>query len=76
MKVRELISRLEDFDEDAEVMLVTQENWPFENALIGAVERNDYDNGEDLDDGAKMNDVLLVEGTQLRYGSKEPWEYV
>ena len=76
MKVHELIELLEGFDEEAEVMLVTQQNWPFENDLLGAVERSTYDDGEDLDDGARMNDVLLVEGYQLRYGSKEPWEYV
>src|SRR5690606_27099311 len=35
MKVRDLIEILEDQDPDAEVLVMSQENWPFENAIAG-----------------------------------------
>ena len=41
MKVSELIELLEDQDPDAEVLLMTQENWPFENAIEGVAVREE-----------------------------------
>ena len=39
MKVSELIELLQDQDPDAEVMIMSQENWPFENAVAGVAVR-------------------------------------
>ena len=85
MTIDELIARLEDYrDEiggDAEVRLMTQQNWPFENSIYGlasGAEINDYD--EDDEDGGDDDDVaedavlFIVEGQQLGYGTKRAWE--
>jgi len=84
MKVSELIELLGDQDPDAEVMIMSQENWPFENAVAGVAVREEFvDDEEDCDEdereepryekGTAPNDVFLVEGRQLRYGSKAAW---
>jgi hypothetical protein len=83
MTLNELIERLEEYrDElggDAEVRLMTQQNWPFENAITGLVsgaEINDTEDDEEGDDDDVEADavVYIVEGTQLCYGSKRAWE--
>ena len=87
MKVRNLIEILEDQDPEAEVLIMSQENWPFENAIAGVAMREDFvDDDEEDDDeddeagterryekGTAPNDVFIVEGQQLRYGSKAAW---
>jgi hypothetical protein len=62
-----------------------QQNWPFELSLAGVTTREemlradrDEDDGDDdeeprLERGTAKNDVFLVEGEQLRYGSKTAW---
>ena len=80
MTIDELIERLEDYrDElggDAEVRLMTQQNWPFENTVAGLAsgqEINERDDGDDEDvDDDRV--VFIVEGQQLGYGSKLAWE--
>jgi len=85
MTIDELIARLEDYrDEiggDAEVRLMTQQNWPFENSIYGlasGAEINDYDeddeDGCDDDDAAEDAVLFIVEGQQLGYGTKRAWE--
>ena len=59
MKVRELIEVLEEFDGNAEVMLATQPNWPFECHICGIVDVEDE------------NKVLIGEGNQIGYLSGE-----
>ena len=84
MKVKELIDILGEQDPDAEVLIMSQQNWPFENAVAGVAVREEFvDDDEDCDDeereeprydkGTAPNDVFLVEGQQLRYGSKAAW---
>jgi hypothetical protein len=88
MKVSELIELLEEQDPDAEVLVMMQENWPFECALAGVTtreemlradrEERDEDDEDDeeprLERGTAKSDVFLVEGQQLRYGSKTAWQ--
>jgi len=88
MKVSELIELLEEQDPDAEVLVMMQENWPFECALAGVTTREemlradredrDEDDEDDeeprLESGTAKSDVFLVEGQQLRYGSKTAWQ--
>jgi hypothetical protein len=85
MTINDLIERLEEYrDEiggDAEVRLMTQQNWPFENSIYGlasGVEINDesYDDGDPDDDGDVEEDAILyiVEGGQLGYGTKRAWD--
>ena len=80
MTLNELIERLEEYrdlhGEDCEVRLMTQQNWPFENAITGLVsgaEINDTDD-EDAEDVETDAVVYIVEGTQLKYGSKRAWD--
>jgi hypothetical protein len=73
MKVKELIQALESYEPDAEVLMATQPSWPFENRVFGVVSREEMSpDAPPPHDGANT-DVLLLEGTQLRYGSKAAW---
>lgn len=86
MKVSELIELLEEQDPDAEVLVMMQKNWPFECSLAGVTTRDemlraderDQDDGEQveprIESGTAKSDVFLVEGEQLRYGSKTAWD--
>ncbi len=83
MNLDKLIEILNDYrDElggDAEVRLMTQQNWPFENRICGVTsgeEMNDAadDETEDDDDVAEDATVYIVEGGQICYGSKRAWE--
>jgi hypothetical protein len=82
LTIDELIENLENYrDEiggDAEVRLMTQQNWPFENSVHGlasGAEINASDEDED-DDGDVASDQILyiVEGQQLCYGTKRAWD--
>ena len=82
MKVRDLMELLARQDPDAEVCTVTQPSWPIEYALAGvAVRRDLFD--EDVEpgterypDGTCASDVILVEGSWLRYGHGTAWKAV
>lgn len=81
----ELIEALEElrseFGDDAEVRLMTQQNWPFENSIcrittgadINASREDEEDSDEDDDDVEGDNVIYIVEGQQLCYGSKAAW---
>ena len=89
MKVSELIELLEEQDPNAEVLVMSQPNWPFELSLAGVTtreemlraDRDEDGDGDDDDDdeeprlerGTAKSDVFLVEGEQLRCGSKTAW---
>jgi hypothetical protein len=82
MKVKELIAILEEMDADAEVLIMSQQNWPFEYATYGVTVRSEMEGGDEEDEdgepaprvnGCQSNDVFIVEGAQLRYGSKDAW---
>lgn len=79
MTINDLIERLEEYrDEmggDCEVRLMTQQNWPFENAIAGLASGTEINDSDDDDDACVEEDAVLyiVEGTQLGYGSKTAW---
>lgn len=77
--LRQLIDALEEtalaYGDDAEVRLMTQAEYPFENELFGITTGAEI-NGRVDDDEQDVDDdhaVYLVEGSQLRYGSKRAW---
>jgi hypothetical protein len=72
MKVKRLIELLELHDPEAEVVLATQPNYPFEHSIMGVAVREDFD--ESGDESKSPNDVVLCEGQQLRYGIKDAWD--
>lgn len=81
MKVKELIEVLKDLKPNAQVLIASQPNWPFEIELSGVVTRAECDapaedgreESKHSDAGLSPSDVFLVEGQQLRYGSKTPF---
>jgi hypothetical protein len=85
MTLDNLIEILNDYREelggDAEVRLMTQQNWPFENRICGVTsgrEMNDSTNEEmdedEAEDVAEDTTLYIVEGGQICYGSKRAWE--
>ncbi|XZE35807.1 hypothetical protein SH501x_001350 [Pirellulaceae bacterium SH501] len=85
MNLDTLIEILNDYSEelggDAEVRLMTQKNWPFENRVCGVTsgrEMNDATDEEmdedEAEDVAEDTTVYIVEGGQICYGSKRAWE--
>ena len=85
MTIDELISRLEEYRDElggeAEVRLMTQESWPFENEIRGlasGAEINTDDDPEFNEDSDEHNAedavVFIVDGGQRCYGSKRAWE--
>ncbi len=82
MTVRELIEMLEGMDENAQVRCMVQPTYPFEHSLRGVAPRSDFSDMDEEDDehtseeDGKSNDVFLVVGEQLCYGTKRAWEAV
>lgn len=82
--INELIERLEEYrDEiggDADVRLMTQQNWPFENTIYGLASGAEINGENDEDDPDDEGDVdedailYIVEGSQLGYGTKRAWD--
>lgn len=84
MKVKELIEILQDLEPDAQVLIMSQQSWPFENSVCGVAVREEFNDDDEEDEGdepeersyergTSANDVFIVEGQQLRYGSKAAW---
>ncbi|MCA3016100.1 MAG: hypothetical protein INH41_27265 [Myxococcaceae bacterium] len=77
MKVKELIAVLKELEPNAQVLIASQPNWPFEIELSGVVTRAECDEPDEEGKASTSDlpptDVFLVEGQQLRYGSKTPF---
>jgi hypothetical protein len=86
MKVHELIAILQELEPDADVYIMSQPNYPFEHAVRGVSVREDFsecEQGETKEAAGDRwtaraselpgNDVFILEGEQLRYGSREAW---
>lgn len=89
MKVHELIEILEEMDADAKVFIVVGANWPFEHYVHGVAARRDVNPGDDEHEEEAppppdrwsasaselpRNEVLIVAGSQARYGDPGAWE--
>ena len=88
MKVRDLIELLAAHDPNADVYLMSQQQWPFECGIRGVAARADFTKSDDgyegFDGGAErwssdeqglpMSDVFIVQGGQKRYGNKDAWD--
>lgn len=89
MTLNELIERLKQYRKeiggDAKVLLMTQQNWPFENSIYGlasaaeiqqaAMEESEYDDEEEFADDTEADpNLYIVEGGQLGYGTKTAWD--
>lgn len=79
MTVNELIERLQEFNGDAEVHLMTQPNWPFDNLVAGVCSQEEMnaDEGDTADvDPEAATVVFIVEGGQIAYGNARAWQVV
>lgn len=75
MKVADLIEELEGMDPEAEVMIVVQPSYPFECTIDRVVTRYDANCELDEEDEYGHNtDVLILQGDQVRYGSRKMFE--
>ena len=79
MTIDELIQRLEEYRDDlggdAEVRLMTQQNWPFENEIVGLASGEEINEPDDDDEDVDEDSVVfIVEGKQRCYGSTRAWE--
>lgn len=80
MTVGELISILESLDEDTEVRLIQQPNWPFEYSIAGVTTKRRAQQVEDEESCREdvpydePDVVFIVEGQQLCYGSRAPFD--
>jgi hypothetical protein len=74
MKVCDLIELLEDMDPNADVLAMVQPRYPFEHRVEGAVQRGELLDSADESMDLDANDVFIVVGDQLRYGTKRAWE--
>jgi hypothetical protein len=88
MTIDELLEYVEHYrDEiggDAEVRLMTQQNWPMEYTICGLASQDEMD--EQIEDDGEEEEVpeetegdaepvlFIVEGRQLGYGSKRAWD--
>ena len=82
MTVSELINILKNQDPNAQIFVMSQPGWPQEYGVTGVAVRKaiiEEDYGDDdsrYENGTAANDVFIVEGTQLRRGSKAAWSVV
>ena len=67
MKVKDLIEILDGMNPEAEVRIMSQKNWPFENSIYGVFARGEFE------DAGNDEDVFIVEGEQLTYGNSAAW---
>ena len=69
MTIGELIRVLQVLDEDIEIRMACQPNWPFEYSIAGVTTKSRYWAEEDPPDIA-----FIVEGEQLQYGDKQTFD--
>lgn len=78
MTIAELIEILQEcqteLGDNAEVRLMTQYNWPFENSLLGVALSTELREEDDDEESDEEPVLYLVEGSQLGYGTKRAWE--
>ena len=83
MTVGQLKDLLEGYEDDMEVRIASQPNWPFEYGIRGVVSRSEVDEedpdeeeDEERDPSAPEDCLFIVEGRQLCYGNKNIWNCV
>jgi hypothetical protein len=78
VKVLQLIDLLSEYQENAEVRLVTQPHWPLEHGLDGIVSKSEIDAHEADDDEdtpePEIDVVYLLEGSPHGYGRRAAWD--
>jgi len=70
--VRELIAKLESMNPGARVLIAAYPEWPSEIEIAGVVERKHIEES-DRDVHWEPDDVLLLEGDKVGFGSRFAW---
>lgn len=70
MRIRELVELLSQYDEESEVRLMTQKNWPFECSVQGVCSQQELV----PESKGEREVVFVVEGATIAYGNKNAWE--
>jgi hypothetical protein len=84
MTKAELVEMLDSYEDDQEVRLMTQQNWPFEYSISSVVASDEItESDEDDEPDASYQSpepprngkpiVYLVEGRQVCYGTTSAW---
>lgn len=74
MTVEDLIEILSTLDPQAEVRIMSQRSWPFENALEGVAPGEDTWDEDEAPQGVEKDGVVyLVQGEQIGYGTQAAW---
>jgi hypothetical protein len=71
VKVKDLLAILSTLNPDSDIVLGTQQNYPMEATLYGVAVHSDFADVDEDDDAPP--DVVLLEGSHLRYGSRDAW---
>jgi hypothetical protein len=79
MTVQDLIELLQEYNPDARVVLAYQSHYPLEHELRGLTTRHelveaDADDDADSHEDDDLDDVILVDGEFLGYGSRAAWK--
>lgn len=79
--VRQLIEMLEEqaavHGDSTEVRLMTQQSWPFENAIAGVTATSQFPRSEDDEpEDDTTTTIFVVEGRQIGYGTKAAWDCI
>lgn len=72
MTVGDMLTLLEEYDEDTEVMIAEQPHYPLVSTIKGVVEIDDSDDEDAIEDRGKV--VYILEGQNEGYGCKEWWD--
>lgn len=68
MRIKDLLERLEQYDPEAEVRLLTQPQWPMEARIAGVASATEISSEDE------RPVVFLTEGDALCYGNKNAWK--
>ena len=80
MTVGQLKEILEGFEDDTEIRLMIQENYPLESMIAGVTTDDEIavaeaeENGEEREHTNEPKVLYILEGRQIGYGKKIAWE--
>jgi len=73
MTVGELKAILEDLEDDVEVVMQYQPNYPLKSEIAGATLKSEVEGEKPEFD--EVDVLYLVEGEQIGYGNKAAWNF-
>jgi hypothetical protein len=74
MTVAELIARLNEYPEDAKVVIIEQPNYPLEASIVGLVSDAEINQDEDSEYDEEAKNVYICAGSTYDYGKKRAYD--